>query len=177
RSEQRAGEDAEEDGAPAEKRADAGEELQVAAPHGFARNVQLASHAADSVEAVERDPFVAEIHPVVMEPEIGRAEIALADDRFVAMQNELIGFAREVLAPQPLLFAHREIRVIAFARPGKWRRSIKLDSFLSENFFPGFEHDQEKDVTERGGQCRSEDGAPWTRRLHQFRNREAGDEA
>src|SRR5438270_13183448 len=112
-----------------------------------------------------------------MEPEIGRAEIVLADDRFVTMQNELIGFAREVLAPQPLLFAYREIRVIAFARPGKGRRPVKLDSFLSENFFPGFEHDPEKDVTERGGQCRSEDGAPATRRLQQFRKREAGEDA
>src|SRR5437762_2082341 len=144
---QRTREDTEQDSAPPEKRSNAREKFEIAAAHRFARNFQLADDTADSIERVEGELFGAEVHPVVMKPKIGGAKIAVGDDCFVAMQNELVGFARKVIAPQTLFFADHEIGVVTFARPTEGRRPFEFDSFLAENFFAGLEHHPEQDVT------------------------------
>src|SRR5882724_10249026 len=148
---QRTSEDTEQDRAPPEKCSDAREKFQIAAAHGFARNFQLADDAADSIEGVEGDLFGAEVHPVVMKPKIGGAKIALGDDGLVAMQNELVGFARKIIAPQTLFFADHEIGVVTFARPTERRRPFEFDSFLAENFFASLEHQPEQHVTKNSG--------------------------
>src|SRR5438067_5926717 len=112
-----------------------------------------------------------------MEAQVRGAEIALADDRLVAVENELIGLAREVIAPQSLFLAHDEIGVVAFARPGKSRGRIEPDPFFAENFFAGFEHDPQNDVTEQSGKRRGEKGTAAAGGVHQLRDNETGDDA
>ncbi len=177
RSDERTGEHAEQNRLPAEERADGREKFQVATAHRFPRNFQLAHDAADALERVERDVFAADLDAVVMESQVRGAEVAFADDRFVAMQDELVALTREVIAPQTLFFADDEIGVVAFARPGEGSRRVEPDAFLAENLFAGFENDPQNDVAENRRERRGEQGAAAAGGVHQFRHDEAGDHA
>src|SRR4051812_40093241 len=78
-SDKRSREDAEENGAPAEKSPDRSQELQIATPHGFARNLKLAHDAVDLVNGIENELLSLHGNSIVVKLERDFAEIAVID--------------------------------------------------------------------------------------------------
>jgi hypothetical protein len=70
------------------------------------------------------------------------SEIALIHDRSVAMQQEDVFFAREIVAPETAIFPNDEVSVIAITRPCKRRRGIEPDLLFAERQLAAFEDEQ-----------------------------------
>jgi hypothetical protein len=83
-----------------------------------------------------------------VEAKIRGWEVALRQDGFVTMEDELIRFAGEIIAPQALFFAHNEVGIVAFPRPGKWRGRLELDPLFAKRLFARFEDDPQNHVAE-----------------------------
>ncbi len=66
RTNHRACENTEKDCAPSEKCADGREKFQVAAAHGFARDLKLAHHPSDLIERIEDKLLLSNSHPIVI---------------------------------------------------------------------------------------------------------------
>ena len=73
------------------------------------------------------------------------------DLRLVALEQQPIVFPRKIVAPKTLFAADNELGIFTLTLPGKRRRRVEPNSFLSEGQFAGFQNEQENYVTERSG--------------------------
>jgi hypothetical protein len=105
------------------------------------------------------------------------SKLASVDHRSVAMQQQHVFLAREVITPEAAIFADDEVRVIAIPRPGKRRRRVEPDLLFAEGQLAAFEDEPEQGVTK----SRGTDGRPERNQTrvgeHQPWHDEAGDHA
>ena len=134
-------------GAPAEKCADRGEKFQISAAHRFARNLQFAHDAGDAIDLIERQCFLADRDAIVVTLQRHISQSAAINRGVVAVQQQKIFFAREVIAPQTALFADDEFRIVACARPTERRWLREPNVLFSEHFFAALENEPENSVT------------------------------
>src|SRR5581483_2448172 len=106
RTGERTGEDRKQNGAPAEERADAGEKFQIAATHGFARNDELARGAGNFGDVIELEGAAFDRDAIVVKLERDFVVNVVVDLRVIALEQQPVALAREMVAPQTLLRPH-----------------------------------------------------------------------
>src|SRR5438105_9671583 len=107
-------------------------------------------NARNLIDRVEHELVAADADTIVVELEDPISENAMVDLCFVAMKQEPVFLAREVIAPQTAFLADDKIGVVAMPRPMKWSWSIQLHSFLAKGDLSALEDDPQNHVTERG---------------------------
>src|SRR4029450_1707139 len=95
----------------------------------------------------------------------------------VAIEQQSIFLAREMIAPQALFAPDYEIGVVFTFCPGERRRSIETNPLSSKGDFACFQNDQEDHVAEGGSQHRANPRSQPRIRVHQSRYCHAGNDS
>ncbi len=101
----------------------------------------------------------------------------IVDLHLVAIEQQSIFFAREMIAPQALFAPHYEIGVVFTFCPGKRRRSIETNPLSSKGDFARFQNDQEDHVAEGSSKHGANAGSQPRIRVHQSRYSHAGNDS
>src|SRR4029453_9555371 len=101
----------------------------------------------------------------------------IVDLHLVAIEQESIFLAREMIAPQALFAPHYKIGVLFTFCPGKRRWSIETNPLSSKGDFARFQNDQKDRVADRSPKHGANAGSQPRIRVHQSRHRHAGNDS
>src|SRR4029077_7107169 len=172
-----AGKKTEQYGAPSQKCANRGEEFQVAATHRFARNLELMHDAGNFGEIVEHKFIAFYGDAIVMKVQCRISISVIVDLCFVALEQQSIFFACEMVAPQTLFAADHEIGVVTLSFPGKRRRRVETNSFFSKSDFARLQNDQKNQITKNSREQRTNTRSDSRICVHQSRCCQAGNDS